>query len=46
MAHIGVIKMVDSLGIVPDIVVGTSIDAASGPRSACHINEAAPLEIQ
>ena len=30
MAHVGVIKMLDSLGIVPDIVVGTSIGAIVG----------------
>ncbi|HMG96643.1 MAG TPA: patatin-like phospholipase family protein, partial [Gemmatimonadaceae bacterium] len=30
MAHVGVIKMLDSLGIVPDIVVGTSMGAIVG----------------
>jgi NTE family protein len=30
MAHVGVIKMLDSLGIVPDIVVGTSMGALVG----------------
>jgi len=30
MAHVGVIKVLDSLGIVPDIVVGTSMGAIVG----------------
>jgi NTE family protein len=30
MAHVGVIKILDSLGIVPDIVVGTSMGAIVG----------------
>lgn len=30
MAHVGVIKVLDSLGIVPDIVIGTSMGAIVG----------------
>lgn len=30
MAHVGVIKVLDSLGVVPDIVVGTSMGAIVG----------------
>ena len=30
MAHVGVIKVLDSLGIVPDIVIGTSIGSIVG----------------
>jgi len=30
MAHVGVIKMLDSLGIVPDMIVGTSMGAIVG----------------
>ena len=34
MAHVGVIQMLDSLGIVPDLVVGTSIGAIVGAMYA------------
>ncbi|MEI6740310.1 MAG: patatin-like phospholipase family protein, partial [Gemmatimonadaceae bacterium] len=40
MAHIGVIRMLDSLGIVPDLVVGTSMGSIIGALYASGYNGA------